>query len=109
MHSKFIKKASAAVMAAAMALNGLAVGTTSVVTAADELTRYEFEDAALTGTIVVQDMDGASNGKVANMTESGTITMDIEVPTAGMYTLTFYAAGQGGSKTQSLTINGISP
>ncbi len=109
MHSKFMTKAGAAVMAAAMAFNGMAVGSASVVTAADEPTRYEFEDATLTGTIIAKDMDGASNGQVAYMTDSGSISLDIEVPTAGMYSLTFYAAGEGGSKTQALTINGVSP
>lgn len=105
MHKNAIKKAAASLVAAAMAVNGAVVGT-STIFAAD--TVYEFEDATLTGTIEVVDFAGASGGKVAYMTESGTISLDIEVASAGMYTLVFYVQGEGGSKQQNLSINGVS-
>lgn len=105
MYSKFMKKAGAAVMAAAMALNGTAVSI-STVFAADAV-KYEFEDAAMTGTVAVNDEADASGGKVAHMEDDGTISVEVDVQSTGMYTVTIYAQGIGGSKIQNLAINGV--
>ncbi len=105
MHNYFFKKASAAVMAAAMAVNGSVISAFTV-NAADAQ-KYEFESATLTGTVKVDTESGASGGKVAYMTEDGTITVDVEVPATGMYKLTIYAYGVGGGKIQNLAVNGV--
>ena len=106
MYSKFFSKAGAAVMAAAMALNGAWV-TLPNVSAADSV-KYEFEDAELTGTIKVEEDAKASGGKIAYMKEDGTISLDVEVASAGLYTITIYAGGMEGSKQQNISINGTS-
>ncbi|MBR1592979.1 MAG: glycoside hydrolase [Ruminococcus sp.] len=106
MYSKFITKAGAAVMAAAMALNGAVAGAANVIAA--DTVKYEFEDAEFTGTIEAVDEKGASGGKIAYMTEDGSITLDVEVASAGLYTITVYAGGVGGAKQQSISINGVS-
>ena len=103
MYSKLFKKASAAVMAAAMALNG-AVFTSANIFAAD--TKIEFEDGTATGTVEVASNANASGGKAMYMTEDGSITLDFDVPTAGLYTITIYAYGVGGSKQQTISFNG---
>ncbi len=105
MYSKFMKKAGAAVMAAAMALNGTAVSI-STVFAADAV-KYEFEDAVMTGTVSVADDTAASGGKVARMEDDGTVSLDVEVSSTGMYAVTVYAQGIGGSKIQNLAVNGV--
>ena len=106
MYSKFLTKASAAVMAAAMALNGAVVSTSTVI-AADSV-KYELEDAELTGTVKADDDKNASGGKIAYMTEDGSISLDVEVASAGLYTITIYAGGVGGAKQQTISINGTS-
>ena len=105
MYSKFMKKAGAAVMAAAMVLNGTAVSISDVVAA--ELTTYEFENGDFTGTVASLDVASASGGKVAYMQNDGTISLDVDVPSTGMYTLTIYAQGVGGDKIQTLAINDV--
>lgn len=105
MYSKFTKKTGAAIMAAAMALNATAISI-STVFAADEA-KYEFEDATMTGTVAVADEADASGGKVARMEDDGTISLDVEVASTGMYALTIYAQGIGGSKIQNLAVNDV--
>ena len=41
------------------------------------------------------------------MQDDGTVSVDVEVASAGMYKLTIYAYGVGGSKVQNLAINGV--
>ncbi|MCM1132439.1 MAG: dockerin type I domain-containing protein [Ruminococcus flavefaciens] len=106
MYSKFMRKAGAAVMAAAMALNGTAISISSVV-AADEPAKYEFEDGTFTGTVSATAETGASGGKVARMEDDGTVSIDVEVPSTGMYAVTIYAQGIGGSKIQNLAVNDV--
>ena len=106
MHSKFFSKASAAVMAAAMAVNGAVMGVSSVIAAGSD--KYEFEDADITGAVTVEDDASASGKKSLKMTESGTITLKLKVDKGGMYKLTFYAGGIGSAKQQNLTVNGVS-
>ena len=106
MKSTFLSKASAAVMAAAMVLNGAVAGTANIF-AADE-TRYEFEDATFTGDVTVEKDAKASGGSMLKMTDSGTITLKVKADKAGSYKLTFYALGIGGDKQQNLSVNGDS-
>lgn len=106
MNSKFFSKASAAVMAAAMAINGAVTGVSNVTAAGSD--RYEFEDAEITGTISVESDSSASGGKSLKMTEDGTITLKVKAAKEGMYKLTFYAGGIGTAKQQNLTVNGVS-
>ena len=101
----FFRKASAAVMAAAMMFNGAAV--TNIAVAADE-NKYEFEDAEFTGDVTVEKDANASGGSMLKMTESGTITLKVKVDKAGSYKLTFYALGIGSDKQQNLSVNGDS-
>lgn len=106
MKSKFFSKASAAVMAAAMAINGAVIGVSDVIAAGSD--RYEFEDAEVTGSITVESDKDASGGKSLKMTEDGTITMKVMTEADGMYKLTIYAGGIGSAKQQNLTVNGVS-
>lgn len=106
MYSKFMKKAGAAVMAAAMMMNSSAVLNTGISWAADEA-KYEFEDGTFTGTVASLDVASASGGKVAHMEEDGTISVDVDASSTGMYSVTIYAQGLGGSKIQNLAINDV--
>ncbi len=106
MYSKFMKKTSAAVMAAAMVFNAAAVSMTGIV-AADSV-KYEFEDATLSKEITKETEAGASGGSVAYMTEGGSIEAEFEVEKDGTYDIIIYAHGVGGSKQQNFYINGVS-
>ena len=106
MYSKFLKKATASLMAGAMAMTGMAVSYSGVVSA--EETKYEFENATLSSTIETEADKSASGGSVAYMKGDGTITAEFEVATAGMYDITIYAQGVGGSKQQTFKVNGVS-
>lgn len=101
------KKAGAAIMSAALALNGAFYSTASV-TAADAPLRFEFEDAKITGDVTVEKDSGASGGAALKMTDSGTIELTVTVDKAGPYKLTFYAFGIGTDKQQNLSVNGTS-
>ncbi|MDE6092139.1 MAG: glycoside hydrolase, partial [Ruminococcus sp.] len=105
MSFKFFNKASAAVMAAAMLMNGTAVLNTGTAFAAG--TKYEFEDAKVTGTISVEDNADASGGKSLRMENDGSISVDFEVEKAGIYNISIYCGGIGGAKQQNLSINGV--
>ena len=107
MGTKFLKKAGAALMSAAMLMNS-AVYSAAVVTAADEPIKVEFEDAEVTGSIKVEKDSGASGGSALKMTEDGTITVKLTVEEGGPYKLTFYAFGIGTDKQQNLSVNGSS-
>ena len=104
MHKKLFGKGGAMLLAAAMTFN-MSVVSASVVTADNE-TRYEFEDAVITGEVTVESNANASGGSCLKMTESGTINIDFEVESDGMYDLTIYAGGLGSAKQQTLLING---
>lgn len=104
MHKNFFKKAGAALMAAAMAVNGAVI--TTAVNATDDV-KYEFENAVFTGTVAADDDADASGGKVAFMKEDGTISVSVDAAESGMYDITIYAKGEGGSKIQNLGVNGV--
>lgn len=106
MYSKFFNKASATIMAAAMVMNASAVLNTGTAFASD--TKYEFEDAKISGEVTVEDNTDASGGKILKMTDSGTIEMKFEVEKAGTYDITVYCGGIGGAKQQNISVNGIS-
>ncbi len=107
MRNNLLRKAGAALMSAAMALNG-AVYSAATVTAADEPLKFEFEDAKITGDVTVEKDASASGGSVLKMTESGTIELTVNVEKSGSYKLTFYAFGIGSDKQQNLSVNGTS-
>ena len=107
MRNNLLRKAGAALMSAAMALNG-AVYSAATVNAADEPLKIEFEDAKITGDVTVEKDASASGGSVLKMTESGTIELTVNVEKAGSYKLTFYAFGIGSDKQQNLSVNGTS-
>ncbi len=102
---KFLNKASEAIMAAAMVINATAVLNVGTSFAAG--TKYEFEDAKISGDVTVETAD-ASGGKILKMTDSGTIEMKFEVAKAGTYDITVYCGGMGGAKQQNISINGVS-
>jgi mannan endo-1,4-beta-mannosidase len=105
MRSLIFRKTSAAVMAAAMAINITAAGVLNTAVAADAL-KFEFEDAKISGDITVEDNASASGEKCLKMTESGTIDLTVTVPAAGSYQLVFYAGGIGSDKQNNLAVNG---
>lgn len=107
MEIKILKKASTAIMSAALLLN-CAVYSAPAVTAADAPLKFEFEDAKYTGTITVEKDANASGGSALKMTDSGTITMTVTVDEAGPYKLIFHAFGIGTDKQQNLSVNGTS-
>ncbi len=102
MKGKIFRKASSAILAAAIASNCLIAGSMNSAIAAD-LT-FEFEDSACTS--YTNDILTESSGLY--MQDSGTITMDVTVDAAGSYDLVFYAYGEGGSKQQNVSVNGTS-
>ena len=106
MKTKFMKKAGAALMSAAMILNGVVYSSASV-TAADAPLKFEFEDAKVTGTITVEKDSNASGGSALKMTDSGSIELKVTVDKQGPYKLTFYVFGIGTDKQQNLSINGV--
>lgn len=107
MYSKLLKKASSAIMAAAMAFNALAVGS-QCVTAAGESKKIEFENASTSGEVTIESDASASGGSYLRMENTGTITLKFDVASTGMYNITIYGGGIGSAKQQNLTINGAS-
>lgn len=106
MHNKFLNKASAAIMSAAMLINGMAVMNTGNAFAAE--TKYEFEDAKISGEVSVEENADASGGKILKMENTGSIEMNIDVEKDGIYNIMIYCGGIGGAKQQNLKINGVS-
>ena len=106
MHNKFLNKASAAIMSAAMLINGMAVMNTGNAFAAE--TKYEFEDAKISGEVSVEENADASGGKILKMGNTGSIEMNIDVEKDGIYNIMIYCGGIGGAKQQNLKINGVS-
>lgn len=106
--SKFFKKSGAAFVSAVIAVNmAAAAAIPYAVNAAD--TRYEFEDATITGEVTVEsDIASASGGSYLKMADSGTIEMKFNSPSAGTYNIVIYGGGIGGAKQQNLTVNGVS-
>ncbi|MBQ8961522.1 MAG: glycoside hydrolase [Ruminococcus sp.] len=105
MYQKLLNKAGAAIIAGAMAVNGVASLPTIIAAGS---TKFEFEDATISGDVTVETDASASGGSYLKMTESGTIELTITMDTAGTYNLTVYAGGIGGDKQQGLAINGKS-
>jgi hypothetical protein len=70
-------------------------------------TLYEAEFATLTGTVTVQDASAASGGKYVQMNGDGAVSWDnINVATAGEYTLNFGYHLPFDYKEQILVVNG---
>ena len=106
MYSKLLSKTGAAVLAGAMAVNGVVAGISNVIAAGS--VKFEFEDASVSGDVTVESSATASGGSYLKMTESGNIDLTITVDAAGTYNLTIYAGGIGGDKQQGLAVNGKS-
>ena len=70
MRNKLFAKASAAVMAAAMMLNGSVAAMNTVVAA--DANKYEFEDADIKGDITVESDASASGGSNASQKQRAT-------------------------------------
>lgn len=102
---KFLNKAGACIMAAAMLMSGTAVMNTG--TAFAEGIKYEFEDAKISGDITVENNADASGGKALKMENTGTIELKFNVEKDGVYNLVIYSGGIGGAKQQNLSIDGV--
>lgn len=102
---KFLNRAGASVMAAAMLMSCTAVMSTG--TAFAEGKKYEFEDAKISGEVTVEDNAKASGGKSLNMANTGTIELKFNIEKDGVYNLMIYAGGIGGAKQQNLSIDGV--
>ena len=109
MNSKLMKKASAAVLSAAMAVNGAAISTASIVTAADAgAVKYEFEDGTMTGTGGAKDDKSASGGSYYFLeSNSDSCTLTVDAPETGMYKITICYNAEYGEKIQNLYVNGV--
>ncbi len=71
-------------------------------------TRYEAEDAQLSGQLTVQSHDGASGGKYVEMREDGVITWpNVYVEDQGTYTIRIGYYLPWDHKTQYLDVNGV--
>lgn len=104
---KKVKKTLPVFIASVLAVNIAAASILNIgALAADE--KYEFEDATITGEVTVENAADASGGSYLKMTESGTITMNFNAPTAGIYNIIIYGGGLGGAKQQNMSINGVS-
>ena len=80
---------------------------TVTVLEAGEITRYEAEDATLTGATVVQSDAEASEGEYVKMDGSGAVTWpNVVVTQAGTYTLKFGFNLPFDYKEQKLSVNG---
>ncbi len=104
---KKVKKTLPVFITSVLAVNIAAASILNIgALAADE--KYEFEDATITGEVTVENAADASGGSYLKMTESGTITMNFNAPTAGIYNIIIYGGGLGGAKQQNMSINGVS-
>jgi hypothetical protein len=75
--------------------------------ATDAYTRYEAEEATVTGDVTVVNDAETSGGAHLDMKDSGTVTFDIAVDAAGEYLLTFgYNLAYDVPKTQYILVNG---
>ena len=109
MKSKFLKKAGAALLSATM-LTNTAAFSTFISDAADSTeTRYEFEDAEITGTGSIKTDDAEASGGAYYFLEgnSDTATLKVTVETTGMYELSIRYAAAYGEKIQNLYVNGV--
>ncbi|MCM1315309.1 MAG: hypothetical protein NC244_08090 [Alistipes senegalensis] len=103
---KFLNKAGASIMAAAMLISGTAVMNTG--TALAEGKKYEFEDAKISGDVTIETSADASGGKMLKMADTGTIELKFNIEKDGVYNLMIYCGGIGGAKQQNLKIDGVS-
>lgn len=109
MKSKFLKKAGAVLLSATM-LTNTAAFSTFISDAADSTeTRYEFEDAEITGTGSIKTDDAEASGGAYYFLEgnSDTATLKVTVETTGMYELSIRYAAAYGEKIQNLYVNGV--
>ena len=69
---------------------------------------YEAENARLFGTLTVSDANGFSGGKAVENFGGGSdyICFDIDIPSDGMYDITFVSSGIGSYKENNVIIDG---
>ncbi len=111
MFNSSAKKMCAAVMAFATAVTALTNVPVSFASA-DVSEKYEFEDGVITGTstTVMTDEKGFSGTGYVYLKDAGdTISVDVEVPSTGMYdiTIAYNLPTDSGSKTQNIYINDV--
>lgn len=101
------KKVLAVAVAISLSVTGAMTGS-MMTSYADSDTKYEFEDATITGTSTeVETSDAASGGKFVHLKNAGdTITLTVTVEETGMYDMNICYITDGGAKTQKMYING---
>ena len=108
MKSKFFKKTSSALLAAALAMNLSAVASVPAIAEDASALKFECEDGTFTGTGTVKEDAKASGGKYFYLeSNSDTCTVKATVPEAGMYNITIRYQAAYGNKIQNLYVNGV--
>ena len=111
MFNSSAKKMCAAVMAFATAVTALTNVPVSFASA-DAAEKYEFEDGVITGTstsVMTEEKGFSGTGYVYLKDAGDTISVDVEVPSTGMYdiTIAYNLPTDSGSKTQNIYINDV--
>lgn len=111
MFNSSAKKMCAAVMAFATAVTALTNVPVSFASA-DATEKYEFEDGVITGTsttVMTEEKGFSGTGYVYLKDAGDTISVDVEVPSTGMYeiTIAYNLPTDSGSKTQNIYINDV--
>ena len=100
-----IKKSA---IAAALLLAQSAAIPAAFPVSAEDVLRYEAEDARMTGALQTISESVASGGTVVGKFsgDEDTLTFQVEIPSAGAYDLIINAMGYGGNKTNKISIDG---
>ena len=108
MKLKSLKKIGAAALSMAMLTNAAAFSTVVADAADSTATKYEFEDAVITGTgSVKKDADASGGAYFFLEGNSDTATITVEVPSTGMYEIGICYNAAYGEKIQNLYVNGV--
>lgn len=108
------KKITAGLLAVLLTVGSAAIPETvclekfSSVTAsaADSSLKYEAEQAQLSGSCSIVSRSGYSGGSAVKMEDSGKVTFNITVSTAGSYDISVVSEGEGGDKINICSVNG---
>lgn len=107
MRKDFLRKTGAAVLSAAMAISSLAVSSSLNIFNAVDATKYEFEDATLTGCTVqtpgsARYNKGASGDSFVFLEDGGeSAAVTVNVETAGAYTINLCYSSPYGDKSHN--------
>lgn len=113
MRKDFLRKTGAAVLSAAMAISSLAVSSSLNIFNAVDATKYEFEDATLTGCTVqtpgsARYNKGASGDSFVFLEDGGeSAAVTVNVETAGAYTINLCYSSPYGDKSHNFYVNGV--